>query len=126
MPFSNWVNLLSIAHRFKFTDVESRARREVFRHTLDPVSQLALAEKHSVPRSFVIPALEAIVRRAQPLQKDELSELSGETSARIGLARELYVSESSRMFASLWLKQVARNIVKVVWDTEDASTATLT
>ena len=59
MPISNWVALLSIAHRFKFTDAESRTQREVFQHSLplDPVKQIFLAEKHSVPISFVIPVL---------------------------------------------------------------------
>ena len=52
MPISNWVAPLSIAHRFKFTDVESRARRDVFRCSpLDPVKQIFLAEQLSVPTS---------------------------------------------------------------------------
>jgi len=83
MPISNWVALLSIAHRFKFTDAESRAQRDVFQHSppLDPVKQIFLAEKHSVPISFVVPVLEDFVRRAQPLQKKELTNLFREMIA---------------------------------------------
>jgi hypothetical protein len=115
MSILNWVALLSTAHRFKFTDAESRARREVFQrgHSLDPVKRLFLAEKHTVPISFIIPALEELVRRPQPLQKTELSNLSREMIARLCTARERYVRESSKIFASEpWLKQVASNIVK--------------
>jgi hypothetical protein len=124
MPILNWVALLSIAHRFEFTDAESRARREVFqRGPLDPVKQIFLAEQLSVPISFIVPALEDLVRRRKPLQKQELTNLSGEMMARLGKAREKYVRESSRMFAfESWLKQVASNIVKSVWHTENAST----
>lgn len=114
MPISNWVALLSIAHQFQFTDAESRARREVFHHSpLDPVKQIFLAEQLSVPISFVMPALEDLVRRRKPLQKTELTNLSREMISRLCKAREKYVRESSRMFASeSWLKQVASNIVK--------------
>lgn len=121
MSISNWVALLSIAHRFKVTDAESRARREVFQRSpsLDPVKRLFLAEKHSVPISFIIPALEDLVRRPQPLQKKELGNLSREMIARLCTARERYVRESSRMFVSEpWLKQVASNIVKSLWPNE--------
>lgn len=125
MPVDNWVALLSIAHRFKFTDAESRARREVFQRSppLDSVKQISLAEKHSVPIKFIIPALENLVRRSQPLQEKELRNLSREMTARLCTAREKYVHESTRMFASeSWLKQVASNIVKSLWPDEKAPT----
>ena len=73
MPILNWVALLSIAHRFKFTDAESPARREVFQHSsLDPVMQIFLAEQLSVPINFIVPALEDLVRPRKPLQKRSL------------------------------------------------------
>lgn len=121
MSISNWVALLSIAHRFKVTDAESRARREVFQRSpsLDPVKRLFLAEKHSVPISFIIPALEDLVRRPRPLQKQELENLPRRMITRLCAARERYVRESSRMFVSEpWLKQVASKIVKSLWPDE--------
>jgi len=122
MPISNWVALLSIAHRFKFTDAESRTQREVFQHSppLDPVKQIFLAEKHSVPISFVVPVLEDFVRRAQPLQKKELTNLSLRDDCAVCKVRETY-SRASLVLADVclraepWFKQVARNIVKSVW-----------
>jgi hypothetical protein len=122
MPVPNWVALLSIAHRFKFTDAESRARREVFQRScppLDSVKQICLAEKHSVPIKFIVPALEDLVGRTQPLREEELKSMSREMIARLGTAREKYVREASRMFASeSWLKKVASDIVKSVWPDE--------
>ena len=125
MPIENWVALLAITHRFKFSDAEARARREVFEGTgsriLSPVKHIFLAEKHAVPMSFVLPALEDIVRHAEPLDEKEVGNLSGEMVARIGVARERYVRQSVRMFASeAWLKRVAHDIVKSVWHAEIA------
>ena len=74
MPVGKWVALLANAHRFRFTEAEYRARREVFERsiTLDPVARISLAEKYSVPTTFVVPALEELVRRPQPLLERRL------------------------------------------------------
>ena len=47
MPIAKWVALLAITHRFRFTEAEYRARREVFERSisLDLVTRIFLAEK---------------------------------------------------------------------------------
>ena len=122
MLITEWVALLAITHRFKFIEAESRARREVFERntSLDPVTRISLAEKHSVPTSFAIPALEDLIRRPEPLIEREIANLSGEMVARLGVARERYLRESSRMFVSeKWLKRVTHDIVKQLWPTKE-------
>lgn len=46
MYTENWVALLAICHRFRFTEAEFRAQREVFQchPPLDPVKQIAIAD----------------------------------------------------------------------------------
>jgi hypothetical protein len=122
MPIGKWVALLAITHRFRFTEAEYRARREVFERSisLDLVTRISLAEKHSVPTSFIIPALEDLVRRPEALLEREIANLSGEMVARLGVGREKYLRESSKMFASeKWLKRVAHDIVKKLWPSEE-------
>jgi len=122
MPIEKWVALLAITHRFRFTEVEYRARQEVFERSfsLDPVTRISLAEKHSVPTTFIIPALEELVRRPEPLLERDIADLSGDMVARLGVAREKYLRQSSRMFASeTWLKRVAHKIVKKLWHPEE-------
>lgn len=122
MPVGKWVALLAIAHRFRFIEAEYRARREVFERSisLDAVSRISLAEKYCVPTTFVVPALEELVRRPQPLLEREIAHMSGEMVARLGVSRERYLRQSSRMFASeTWLKRVAHDIVKQLWPTEE-------
>ena len=122
MSIEKWVALLAITHRFRFIEAEYRARREVFERStsLEPVARVSLAEKHSVPTKFIIPALEDLVRRAEPLLEREIVNLSGETVARLGVARERYLRQSSRMFASeKWLKRVAQDLVKQIWPSEE-------
>jgi len=122
MPVGKWVALLAITHRFRFTEAEYRARREVFERSisLDLVTRISLAEKHSVPTTFIVPTLEDLVRRPEPLLETEIANLSGEMVAHLGVARERYLRQSSRMFASQpWLKRVAHDIVKQIWPTEE-------
>jgi hypothetical protein len=125
MPIANWIALLAITHRFKFTEAEFRARREVFKGTagfiLGPVKKITLAELHSVPISFIVPSLEELVRRQNSLDEEEVVNLSGEMVARIGVAREKYVvGKLTKVFISeKWLKRVAHDIVKSVWNIED-------
>jgi hypothetical protein len=121
MTMDEWVALLAITHRFKFAAAEWRAQREIFEHSiaLDPITRISLAENHSVPTAFIVPALEDLVRRPGPLPVREIANLSGEMVARLGVAREKYLRESSRMFASgTWLKRVAHDIVRQLWPTE--------
>lgn len=81
MPILNWV-ALSIAHRFKFTDTESHARRrEGFQIPAQSSGPRGfLVKQLSVPISFIVPALDDPVRCRKPLQK-ELTNLSGEMIA---------------------------------------------
>ncbi|KAI0251872.1 hypothetical protein BJV78DRAFT_395251 [Lactifluus subvellereus] len=119
MSTENWVALLAIAHRFKFTDAEFRARREIFQRNppLDPVKQISIAEKYSVPISFIVPALESLVRRPEPLLRTELVQMSSEMVASLGVARERYVGESLGVVNELGLKLAVNNIVRSVWPT---------
>ena len=118
MTIEEWVALLSITHRFKFEAAEYRAQREIFEVSaaLSPVARISLAEKHTVPTTFIVPALEDLVRRPEPLLESEIGDLSAEVVARLGVARERYLRESSRMFASeTWLKRVTHDIVEQLW-----------
>ncbi len=127
MAIGKWVALLAIAHRFRFTEAEFRAQREVFERSisLDPVTRISLAEKHSVPTSFIVPALEDLIRRPEPLLEREISNLSGEMVARLGVAREKYLRQSSKLFTSeTWLKRVAHDIVKQLWPIEEVLIST--
>lgn len=122
MPIAKWVALLAITHRFRFTEAEYRARREVFERSisLDLVTRISLAEKHSVPTTFIVPALEDLIRRPEPLLEREIANLSGEMVARLGVARERYLRQSSRAFTSeKWLKRVAHDIVEQLWSAEE-------
>ena len=108
MPIWKWVTLLTIALRFRFTEAECRARRDVFERStsLDPVTLISLAGKYSVSTTFIVRNLEHLVRRKQPLLEREIVELSGEVIARLGVAREKYLRRSSRVFTSeeRWLR----------------------
>lgn len=101
MPVGKWVAPLAIACRFRSTEAEYRARREIFERSisLDPATRISLAEKYSVPTTFIVPTLAYLVRRPEPLLEREIVDLSGEMVARLGVARERCLRQSSWMFA---------------------------
>ena len=118
ITIEEWVALLSITHCLKFEAAEYRAQREIFEVSaaLSPVARISLAEKHTVPTTFIVPALEDLVRHPEPLLEREIGDLSAEVVAHLGVARERYLHVSSRMFASeTWLKQIAHDIVEQLW-----------
>jgi hypothetical protein len=122
MSIKKWVALLAITHQFRFTEAEYRARREVFERSssLDPVTRISLAEKYSVPTTFIVPALEDLIQRSEPLLEREITSLSSEMVAHLGVARERYVRQSSKAFTSeKWLRRAAHNIVTQLWPTEE-------
>ena len=87
------------------------------------MKRVFLVERHSVPFSYIILAMENLVRRTETLNETKVIKLSGEIVARIGVGRERYVPESSKMFASeTRLKRVAHDFVKSIWYSEESST----
>ena len=80
------------------TEVKCRARREVFESSgsriLNPVKRISLAE---ALLSYSIRALEDLVRRPELFNETKSVKLSGEMVAHIGVTRERYANESSKI-----------------------------
>jgi hypothetical protein len=109
LPQLSWVALLSIAHRYEFTNVRERAIREIYDRGpgkypdarwantdpdshVDPVSDHAMlisaAEKCDVPPQQVVSTFVALVMRRAPLTEAEVALLSIGTIVRLARARE--------------------------------------
>jgi len=117
LPQSSWVALLSIAHRYEFTDMRERAIREVYdsgpskypnaqRANTDPDSDIdpnpdhamliSAAEKYDVPLKHVVPTLAALVMREEPLTEVEVALFSIGMIVRLARARGLVTQNSYR------------------------------
>jgi hypothetical protein len=88
-PLSFWTLLLSISTRFEMNRVRSRAITEIniFHPRIDPVDQVVLAVRHSVPE-WLPQAYAAICKRAKPIEIDDARKLGLETTVLLAKARE--------------------------------------
>jgi hypothetical protein len=101
MPWKSWIALLSIGHRYEFTNVYERAIRELYNRSIEGEEQdasllVSLWEKYDVPLYHVLPWLVDLVTRVKPLQEYEVVRLSALTVSRLGQAREMYLRKASR------------------------------
>jgi hypothetical protein len=95
LPQTSWIALLSIAHRFNFSNVRKRAIQEIFhppgptkQQSKDYVMLLSLGDKYVVPQKDLLPLLAALVVRPQYLTEDEVAHLPALTVSRLARARE--------------------------------------
>lgn len=137
LPRSNWIALLSIAHRYEFLNVRERAIREIYdpQRNLDKgksgsdsvtdpeppdnVTLLSTAEKYDVPLKQVLPTLVELVMRTDTLTEIEITRLSAATLHRLARAREDYLRARTR--SALFRDpddsphEVAEGIVSIIW-----------
>ena len=134
LPQSSWVALLSITHRYEFTDMRERAIREIYdsgpskyrnvqRANTDPDSDIdpnsdhamliSAAEKYDVPLQHVVPTFVALVMRKEPLTEAEVALFSIGTIVRLARAREDLLRNTAT--GTQPCENRARRIVCVIW-----------
>ena len=102
LPQTSWIALLSIAHRYDFSNVRKRAIQEIFhprgaaqQQSQDHVMLLLVGERYHVPHEDLVPSLTALVVRSQSLTEDEVTHLSALTVSRLARAREEFVRKTA-------------------------------
>ncbi|KAI0049492.1 hypothetical protein FA95DRAFT_1604310 [Auriscalpium vulgare] len=116
MSSEQWIALLTVSHKYHFTDAEKRATHEVYSYDppLEPVIQIRIAEQHKVAAKFFVPALKLLVARAHPLRQGEVAQISNTMVAKIVEARELYLRKTAGVFGSSG-NSTADSVVRQVW-----------
>ena len=125
---SNWITLLSIAHRYEFSNVYERAIYELYdlpaseRQSSDSDSKLghamliSVAEKYDVPLQHVLPSIVALVMRTESLMEAEVVHLSTLTICRLGRAREEYVRATVRRSMNFEGRaSLVKDLVRIIW-----------
>ncbi|KZP16990.1 hypothetical protein FIBSPDRAFT_1047107 [Athelia psychrophila] len=84
-----WTALLSISTRFDMFKVRERAISEItsLRRDIDPIDQIALAQKYDVP-AWLSDAYTALCERERPLAAEEARKMNGDIPYLIAEARE--------------------------------------
>jgi hypothetical protein len=122
VSLTEWKALLVIGSRFDCPRIRQRAIDEVdaFEPSIDPVEQIELARKHSVPQ-WLLRAHEEICQRHEPVTPDEAERLGARTTALLGLARERSRPLSSMTWdgSLVFDKQSIKKIVGAVFNPVD-------
>ncbi|TFY54989.1 hypothetical protein EVG20_g9483 [Dentipellis fragilis] len=84
--------LLAIAHRFGVTINHPPVMSEIASGDprLDAIERIVIAERFDVPMQHICASLVKLVRRANPLSRQEMGRISLDTLANVVQARELY------------------------------------
>ena len=132
---SEWIALLSIAHRYEFLGVRARAIREIYdlpgqrdKETPgsgsgpgpgpglpDYLTLILTAEKYDVSLEQALSSFVGLVMREEPLTEVEITRLSALTVHRLARAREVYL----RMKERERYPPAVERIVRDIWCTEE-------
>ena len=128
LPQSGWITLLSIAHRYEFSNVYERAIYELYdrpaseRQSSDSGSGLghamliSVGEKYDVPLQHVLPSIVSLVMRTESLMEAEVAHLSTPTICRLGRAREEYVRATVRRSMNFEARtSLVKELARVIW-----------
>ncbi|KAI0311390.1 hypothetical protein OF83DRAFT_763961 [Amylostereum chailletii] len=98
LEYSEWLAVLSIAHRLDFSTVHARAVKHLRfpSSKVDVVPFLVAAERYGVDYGDFVDALVMVVERKASLSESELEQMSSKLICRIVRARERYKSVVGR------------------------------
>ncbi|CCL99365.1 uncharacterized protein FIBRA_01383 [Fibroporia radiculosa] len=97
VSLSEWITLLNVSTRLRFSRVRACAIREITarRESLSAVEIIVLAIRHDIP-GWLASAYADLCRRTHPLDDLEAEELGARITARVGRARETIRDETYR------------------------------
>ena len=87
-PFEDWVAILNLAFDWRFAEVKNVCIRELERIAIDPVDKIELYQRYELDRRLLIPSLQQLCMRPEPLSLREGRQIGLETSLLIANARE--------------------------------------
>lgn len=85
-----WVEILALAQRWGFTEVEKLCVRELQKLPIEPVDKIHIYQAFHLDRSHLAEAFAKLTVRPRHLSFEEGSKLGIETTLQIAQARELY------------------------------------
>ena len=83
-----WVEILALAQKWEFKEVEKLCIRELEKLPIPPVEKIRIYEASHLDRSLLAESFEEITLRPKPLALEEAGKLRLEMAIRIAVARE--------------------------------------
>ncbi|KAH9856711.1 hypothetical protein C2E23DRAFT_882030 [Lenzites betulinus] len=84
----DWTVILKLAFSWRFEEVKRLCTRELEKFELPPVQKIELYQTYELERDLLIPSLQALCARQEPLTLDEGRAIGLETTLLLAAARE--------------------------------------
>jgi hypothetical protein len=88
-PVEKWVDILTLAQRWEFKEVEQLCIREMQKLPILPVEKIHIYQKFRIDRSHLVESFAKLTVRQEPLKLEEALKVGLETMLQISQAREL-------------------------------------
>jgi hypothetical protein len=85
----NWSQILVLAQRWSFKEVEQLCVRELEKLTIPPVEKIRIYQGFKLDRSLLLKSFAGLTVRPDPLNLEEAQKIGLETTLQIAQAREL-------------------------------------
>jgi len=84
-----WTSVLKLANMWSFDNLRGIAIKHLAKLRLEPVQKIALAMDYHLPK-WLVPALNRLAQREQPLGRDDLQRLGADVALKIAEVRGAY------------------------------------
>jgi len=115
-----WVQILTLAQKWGFREVESLCVRELEKLAIQPVDKICIYQRFKLDRTLLVESFAKLTARPEPLTLDEGGRLGLETSLQIAQARELSRGLRSGSRSSIQLQDSElHSVIRDVFKLED-------
>jgi len=91
MTSTEWTSVLKLSTMWSFDSLREQAIQNMSRLSIDPVERAALAHEYSVDE-WLLPALNELAQREEPIGIEEARRLGWETALQIAAVRESFIA----------------------------------
>ncbi|KAI0827713.1 hypothetical protein BC628DRAFT_1418325 [Trametes gibbosa] len=84
----DWIVILKLASSWRFEEVKQLCTRELEKFDLPPVQKIELYQTYDLERDLLVPSLQALCARQEPLTLEEGRAIGLETTLLLAAARE--------------------------------------
>jgi len=96
MSCTEWTSVLKLSTMWSFDDLRDLAIQNMSELSIDPVERAALAKEFNVDE-WLLPALNELAQREDPIRIDEARRLGWETALQIAAVRESFVAWNEKV-----------------------------
>jgi hypothetical protein len=96
MSFTEWTSVLKLSSMWSFEDLRDLAIQNMSQLTVDPVERAALAKEYHIDE-WLLPALNELAQREEPIGVEEARRLGWETALQIASVRESFIAWNEKI-----------------------------